>query len=1049
MTDSTRDRLLDRLRTDLIGPEARREVLEQERPSDRYLTGILYCQNEEIPDEENEAAPESAGEPDQLSGETSREEIGLHRAFRPSSMGLSFVVSSDTEQLEVQVTGGRYVRRWEEDDGELTDQNLGRKAERWMRREVEIRAEVYVGEAGFSAKELALDTDDGPSPDLSLGRQVDRHGPDSIGVTLVLSNEAQKGEGPLDALQLHQAKITVRCRDGEFRSKGGTDAGGETRDARVNALLYRNRQSFASGHTCSAEWTKQEGNCVEVRSNWLPTATVYPISHEGDRELADLNADPHADLFSAGWLARQENPEALAEELRKLPERYDQWIERQREAAGGLDPEFQAQAEENLDRCATSADRMREGIRLLKSDEVVRRAFRLSQESMDLQHREEPLRWRPFQLGFQLQALASTANRDHSNRSLMDLLWFPTGGGKTEAYLGLAAFVLFHRRLREPTPDGDGRGVGVVTRYTLRLLTIQQFERTAQLVCACEGLRSGILSSDIDTSGLGDAPFTVGLWAGTSATPNRRSNARSRPESARVLEECPWCKERLPSPTSGAYKPVCENEECQFGAADGALPVLTVDEDIYEDPPSILIGTIDKFAQLVRKEAPGRLFGANTDHAVPDLVIQDELHLISGPLGTLAGLYETAIDILCDEQGRLPKVIGSTATIRGAGSQVLSLFNRQVAQFPPPAIDADNSFFAVEDREASGRKYVGVSTAGRSAKFALQTVCASLLQGTEGLREEGVSEAEIDPYWTLLAYFNSLRELGGALSLMEDDVRNTIKAITRRRGEQHRLPNPPTELTSRVSSEEIPRILKELEKSLDDDGWAKDTVLATNMISVGMDVPRLGLMVVNGQPKTMAEYIQATSRVGRRHPGLIVTLFNAMKTRDRSRFESFASWHRTLYRQVEASSVTPFAPRARDKALRAAIVALCRHLVEGMGDDPTLDEDRRQEAERLAQRIVRRASEVTEDGANEAAEVEHELQAILDEWEMQGNVERYWATVPSHADSALMVGAERHAAAGGDGSSDWTSQLWPTPNSMREVEPSVDFRLPPRTSDDR
>lgn len=1043
MTENARDRLLLRVQEDLIGPEEEEEILP-EWPRDRYLTGILYCQDEELPDEENEQSPEVADR-DPQSGEASREEIGLHHGFRPSSMGLSFVVPNTVDELRVRITGGRYLRRWKEEDGSLTETNLGPRQEVWVRESVAFETRIRVDEEGFRQREAERFDDDDPSPLLQVSRQVDRLDPDSRGVTVVLSNLARKGSGPVDGLQLHQARISVTTEEGHFLSRPGRGSDPDSRDARINALLYRNRASYASGHTCSVGWREEDGVCTEVHTEWLPSSTVYLISHEGDRELARLTQADDSQLFSASWLHRQEDLESLCRELEKLPSAYDDWIGRQREEADSLDTGFlRRQAHENLERCQTSADRMREGIDLLRRNDASLRAFRLAQGAMYLQYGDGDLEWRPFQLGFQLQALASVAQPDHEDRSVMDLLWFPTGGGKTEAYLGLAAFTLIHRRLRETTGAGDGRGVGVLTRYTLRLLTIQQLERSARMICACEALRSGRMDTKVDTLGLGEEPFTIGFWAGTSATPNTRDRARRNPKEARLLQECVWCNQALGTPDRGSYRPTCGNPDCAFGGTGAPLPVLTVDEDIYESPPSMLIGTIDKFAQLVRKGETGRLFGAETTHSPPDLIIQDELHLISGPLGTIASLYETAFDALCREQGLAPKVVGSTATIRGASSQVRSLFNRDVTQFPPPAINAENSFFAVEDREPPGRKYVGLTTAGRSATYSLQALCASLLQGGEGMVEEGTSPVAVDPYWTLLAYFNSLRELGGALSLLEDDVRDTIKALSRRHDEDRRLTDPPTELTSRVESEEIPSILAAMSQGLNETDYPLDAVLATNMISVGMDVPRLGLMVVNGQPKTMAEYIQATSRVGRQHPGLIMTVFNAMKTRDRSRYESFPGWHRTLYREVEASSVTPFAPRAMDRALHAAMLVLCRHLIPGMRDNPTLTPECRKKAETLASRIVDRARDVAGETADE---VERELMSFLDTWESRGQLDKYWATSPSQSDGALVVGAEDDAAAGEDGSGGWTSGLLPVLNSMREVEPAVNFRLAPMGDD--
>ena len=311
------------------------------------------------------------------------------------------------------------------------------------------------------------------------------------------------------------------------------------------------------------------------------------------------------------------------------------------------------------------------------------------------------------------------------------------------------------------------------------------------------------------------------------------------------------------------------------------------------------------------------LFGGTaTSYWPPDLIIQDELHLISGPLGSIAGLYEVAIEELCRKDEIRPKIVGSTATIRRAQDQIQALFDRETYQFPAPGLDAANSGFAVLDQARPGRLYMGVTTAGRSATYMLQALTASLLQAAT---DPSACPEERNFYWTQVVYFNSLRELGHALVLMQDDVPVSVRQISARREESPRSVDAPAELTSRVPSYEIRDMLDRL--AIDaDDPEAVTLLLASNMISVGMDIPRLGLMVVNAQPKTLSEYIQATSRVGRGGvPGLIITMYNNMRARDRSHYETFETWHRSFYRDIEATSVTPFASRAQDKAVHAVL----------------------------------------------------------------------------------------------------------------------------------
>ena len=323
-----------------------------------------------------------------------------------------------------------------------------------------------------------------------------------------------------------------------------------------------------------------------------------------------------------------------------------------------------------------------------------------------------------------------------------------------------------------------------------------------------------------------------------------------------------------------------------------------------------------------------------------------------------------------------------------------------------------------------------MTTAGRSAKFTLQAVSGSVLQSAAAA---GKNDDDRDPYWTLLSYFNSLRELGGALVLMQDDVNDSIQGIARRRGEDPRQPGAIEELTSRRTQEEIRDMLELLSIPAGSDG-VLDAVLATNMVSVGVDIPRLGLMLVNGQPKGIAEYIQATSRVGRgRVAGLIVTVLNNAKARDRSHYESFATWHGTLYRDVEPTSVTPFASRARDRALHAVLVALVRHLVPGMLDRPRLDDAAIAAAMELIGDVTDRAGRI--DPEEDA--VRGELERLLENWDQRAPLS-YWA----QPNRSLLQDAERAATMRAMGRR--PGDAWPTMNNMRSVEPSTPFRLAER-----
>jgi hypothetical protein len=685
---------------------------------------------------------------------------------------------------------------------------------------------------------------------------------------------------------------------------------------------------------------------------------------------------------------------AAHQQLGGLVDAYNEWIGRQGGSLAGLSAHRRETAEELLHRANLAADRIQAGIELL-ADPVCLDAFRLANKAMAAQGRRRLAQqlkkppeeivpeWRPFQLAFLLMNLRGIAVPESDDRETVDLLFFPTGGGKTEAYLGLAAFTLVLRRLRHP--GLASAGLSVLMRYTLRLLTLDQLGRAAALICALE------LERQQDVSKLGEWPFEIGLWVGLAATPNRMgrkgdTDAHSarrktiafknddRKPSPIPLEECPWCGEKFKATSFQLVPNVdaptdlrvsCANRRCEFSRGN-PLPILSVDEPIYRRLPCFLIATVDKFAAMPWTGEVGGFFG-RVDRAdaegfygpcqptagrplpvdrlpPPDLIVQDELHLISGPLGTMVGLYESALDALATSEvaGRRvrPKIIASTATVRRAESQIRALFDRRTVDvFPPPGPDVRDSFFARTEstQTSAARQYVGIAAQGVSPKKIMLRLYLALLGAAQkAYHEAGGAKVETnpaDPYMTLLGYFNSLRELGGARRLIEDEVRTQLtgRGGRRRVGEatglfrDRTIAYEPVELTSRVTTDKVSEAKRRLERPFKEKDHV-DVAIATNMISVGLDITRLGLMVCFGQPKTSSEYIQATSRVGRddRRPGLVVTIFNIHRPRDRSHYERFAAFHESFYRSVEATSVTPFSPRALDRGLAGTLIALAR-----------------------------------------------------------------------------------------------------------------------------
>ncbi len=1046
-----RESVLHRLEQDLVGPYGEDEELTS-RPSDIYLTGILWPREILIGAAEDERLGLAGTQDDEADGDAGGE-VALSGQLRPCSAGLSFAARGErgAAAVDISVRFATYEPS-PLDDGEnrASERRVGRAWTRtvWKRRSHDIPLPGVV--LGEPSQSVDLAREGAPQGVALHVRTVPWAGGTLATVTLV--NGAvpgpDAGREEVERLTLFQVRLGIRPSARTVLVARPSRRAVLDEDDRSAALLYRNAHEFATGHVCSAEWTTgtDPATADRVGTTWIPRTTVPATGSGGHRVFDALGTLGSRTPLSARWLARA-SPHELQNALLEVPDAYGEWIALQEAAVPSVPDDLREQAKRNIGGCRAIRGRMAGGAARIASDAAMSRAFRLANLAMAIQYEWDPdkadrgpLEWRPFQLGFILLAAASVADRDHPDRETMDLLWFPTGGGKTEAYLALIAFLAFYRRLSARENPDAGAGVAAIMRYTLRLLTTQQFTRASAVMLACEAIRRGrVPEAATSERDLGRVPFSIGLWVGGGAVPNRvrdavaaLNGAPDQPTPSQLVN-CPCCREPLdcgPSVRADAIHVRCRIRECLLYDPEAPLPVWTVDEDVYRARPTLLIGTVDKFAQIVRRTEVNGLFGLGTG-SPPDLILQDELHLISGPLGTLAGLYEVAIDRMISSRGTPPKVIGSTATIHRASEQVKALFNRRTAQFPPPCLDAEDSGFAVVDHGSTGRLFAGVTTAGRSAKFTLQAVSASLLQAASGCTS---NDAVRDPYWTLVAYFNSLRELGGALVLMQDDVNDSVGILSRRRGEPPRRPELIEELTSRLTQAEVRDMLDRLAIRVGS-GGALDVVLATNMLSVGVDIPRLGLMLVNGQPKGIAEYIQATSRIGRGGvAGLVVTVLNNAKARDRSHYESFATWHGTLYRDVEPTSVTPFAPRSRDRALHAVLVALVRHLVPGMLERPGLDGNTIAAARELIADIVERARAVDPD---EAA-VGRELRRFLDDWELR-QPRSYWSRRVS---SSLLQDAERAAAARAMGR--LPGHARPTLNSMRSVDASSPFTLAER-----
>lgn len=1110
-----RDHIVATLRTELIGPADAEEVLTQDRPLTRYGAGILFpikletqqsFEDDSSPDQDGETEVKTAGSdgkgigrlkpiPDDDGSAIVDAEINRANEFMPSAMGLT-VFADVSVSLEIRFDYATYQRV------KITEN--GKASERWKRVPLprEISSEVFQpseldvsGDPQIYKRKLPGPDENGVELRVFVRGPRSKTKPNLRLVTVSLVNRADESiRGGRDAACIYQANLKLMSakKDG-FRPLPVQDSR-ELRDEESlsQALLYQKISTFAVGHGIAPDWKGGNVNGTDCVFSSTVTefdiAPIVPTKRPSGLELS-MRALADPDSYNIGRKAY-----SLCQ---SLIDDYSAWIERQERTSQEItDPHLRKTAGRHLEHCSNCLDRMKRGLALLAEDHQVSFVFARMNEAILAQQirygqvaektrewiagadnklvldREPPTPdldiekrvWRPFQLAFILMSISSIVLQDDEaflERDLVDVIWFPTGGGKTEAYLGLTAFTILWRRISDPT---FGHGTAVLMRYTLRLLTAQQFERASTLICALEQIRKK------EPDKFGQDAVSIGLWVGSGLSPNSSNDAvssykdlsvKSNAPNRFVLTKCPWCGARIGVVSKGPRKTVkglihkfkpsrvelrCGAADCEFSVDEG-LPVHVVDDRIYVKRPSLIIGTVDKFAMLPWREQStvGRIFGADRDGPnPPNLIIQDELHLIAGPLGSMTGHYETLVDELCrakyDNRPIGAKIVGSTATISRASEQVAALYGRRpddAVLFPPQALEAGDSFFAAERPDLPGRKYVGVfATALPSFVTTEVRVLAALLQAPKLFDHTDI--AEIDAFWTLVTYFNSIRELGHATTLVDQDIREHLTVMARRldllqaEGGQalnkRRWINNPLELTSRISNEQVTNAISQLFKK-NTDGDVIDICLATNMIQVGIDVSRLGVMAVVGQPKTTAEYIQATSRVGRSKPGLVVAMLNPGKSRDRSHYEHFRSFHEAIYRNVEPTSVTPFALPVRDRALHALIVGLSR-LVHGHTDSsvPPSKEVQRD----IEKTIIDRISLVD---VEEVSDSRSAIKEYFANWEETGPAS--WGTpITPHPDVHPLM-----FPAGSNPREDWTNFARPTAMSMRNVDTECGIRF--------
>lgn len=1161
----------DLLERDLLGPwdGPEEELPPGTTPGERYLLGRLVPRRPdnhepisaaESEDDDVEVRPELSEEPTlDLGGDEDDESAPAAairtRAMASSSLGLAFTVAENTASLVVGASWGRYERGPSETHVTPT----GKPSTVWKR--VPAGGQVEIPTHAEDRGEAIPDPE---QEAVQIRWRVRLRGGRRI-VELFLVNAQPIPPDLPDRARLFQASVEVTALDGAAAVfLGHNDPSlpelGRHHDdeQRLLALQHREQRQYAVGRLCAVDAEVREG---ETRA-WRLRTTSFPAANVNMVVAGDPKDTPGLVLDMGRLGSPDLQPDDLTRALRPLVDGYRRWLDQQNLKIDD-DPEiarFPDVARPAMARARQVADRLDRAVDLLATNPQAREAFRFANQAMARQRvRSEIVRrriadpssdlralqaqldipknrsWRPFQLAFMLlclPGLTDSAHEDARRGPLLDgdvqLLFFPTGGGKTEAYLGLTAYTIAIRRLQGTIGTGEearngSDGIAVLMRYTLRLLTAQQFQRATALICACELLRrERVESGDLRW---GETPVRIGLWVGSSVTPNSFEEAMRQLEDAtgrsaegqvggiQQFANCPWCGAAIDLGRDGHIDRARRRVLLYCGDPDGrcpfsrnrsaeGIPALVVDEEIYRLTPALLIGTVDKFAALPWRPATAHLFGhvssscdrhgyrnpdteqwcrdgghpksgalpATTPTAVqrllpPDLIIQDELHLISDALGSMVGLYESLIDHLSTRVQNgvevRPVFVASTATVRRAREQVRQVFARGLTIFPPPLLDAGDTFFSrrvAPSPATPSRRYRGILATGERLTAIEIRVMTALLEYGQYLFDLHGNVA--DPYMTAVDYFTSTRELAGMRRLVEDDITDRLgrqNVLVRRR-------RPiVAELTSRMDSRKITQSLADLERrftteqdstqgiqallqlrkkdpnAYDARGVTPrpvDVLLATSMLQVGVDVQRLGLMVVTGQPKNMAEYIQASSRVGRSidGPGLVLTIYQWNRPRDLAHYENFAYEHATFGHRVEGLTTTPFSKRALDRGLTGVVVGLVRHGADS--SLPNLGAQIANVGEHANAAVLdrlRARAEIVADDASTGADVAQQALDRLDRW-LQRRAKLPTGQLGYEADGQATAGLLRSPE-------DPPWDLWSAPRSLRDVEPEILLQL--------
>lgn len=956
-----RDQLLIHLRADTLGPKIDADLnpINDEElyiagsPDRYYLVGKLLPVRDSTEKQSNtseELLRENTHEADLTESKEDSETKGVSSdsgAFtEPSSMGLTVCPEYGTEAIDVDLEWAMYEKR----------------GDCWKRVPHSERVTINFGDLDFGEKRGPIRI--GTQLSMYIRKGTESHPTLTVRIKNELVQEARQSRAKFTIFQ-----PVIKFKATEFNWMDVRKSQDEIRQDKTMMILYSDSDILALGHNVGVNWN-DEG---EIWTDFLPEFTMNKM--EEDRALRNLVPSMKTLCDEAQFA------DAIAK-FKQFIDTYGGWIGQSEEilehriANHQMPENLQSHADSLVSKARQNMQRMIDGLEFLECNADARKAFILSNRAIHKSQTEpshpdlagrKGFEWRPFQIAFQLlniKGLCALTEDDpgFNERDMIDLAWFPTGGGKTEAYLGMIATIGFYRRIRFPEKEVEKPSVHAIMRYTLRLLTSDQADRLVRLVGAMNAV------ARVDNPQHEFKEFRVGMWIGSDASPNKllrtefgesaENNldllANDLPEEKGTViqfEMCPWCgSEEIRNHENWSIQKLndldslhgcCPEEDCLFHEW---IPFTCVDDDIYMNPPSILLATADKFAQLARnpwaksidpsprsevarKYNCRNLLGFIGDVRPPDLIIQDELHLLTGPLGTIAGLVETALEVSWENINHKPKYVAATATIRGAERDAMLMYGRTMNVFPPPVATASDNFFAqLSDDENAGRKHVAIMGPPGAARTMFAQPTASFLQRFKQLREENntVADEIFDPYFTVVGYFNSLRELGGAQNLLPDRVAREF--ISRRfaplGGVDAREVASIKELTSRKSSQDLKNIKASLTRSIDHD--PVDVVCTTNMFQVGIDIGRLGAMIIVGQPKSNSEYIQSSGRVGRQHPGVVISLLRSTYPRDQSHYENFREFHQEVYAHVDLTSTTPFSQRSLDRGMASAIAIMLR-----------------------------------------------------------------------------------------------------------------------------